>query len=138
MIFNEEYMGNYFIKCERCGSINKKHKTYAKKYGDELHFNPPILCSCGNTGKIVCIKNKETSPSVSTTSSSFSSNEDFIKCPKCGSTQITADKKGFGLGKAAAGGVLLGPVGLLGGLVGSKKVMVTCLKCGKTWEAGKV
>ena len=41
---------------------------------------------------------------------------DEIRCPKCGSTQITAGNKGFGLGKAAEGGLLLGPVGLLGGL----------------------
>lgn len=62
---------------------------------------------------------------------------DEIRCPKCGSTQIVAGNKGFGLGKAAAGGLLLGPVGLLGGLIGSKKVMITCLKCGHKWEAGK-
>jgi len=61
-----------------------------------------------------------------------------VKCPSCGSTQISAGNKGFGLGKAAAGGILLGPVGLLGGLVGSKKVMVTCLNCGKQWKAGSV
>lgn len=60
-----------------------------------------------------------------------------LKCPKCGSTQITAGNKGFGLGKAAIGGILLGPVGLLGGVLGSKKVLVTCLKCGKQWKAGK-
>lgn len=62
--------------------------------------------------------------------------EDQIKCPKCGSTQLNADRKGFGLGKAAGGALLLGPLGLLGGLIGSKKVMITCLKCGKQWKAG--
>ncbi len=56
-----------------------------------------------------------------------------VKCPKCGSEQIIGGTKGFGVGKAAAGGLLLGPVGLLGGLLGSKKVKVSCLKCGKTW-----
>ena len=59
-----------------------------------------------------------------------------LSCPQCGSTQISAGKKGFGLGKAAAGGLLVGPAGLLGGFIGSKKVMVTCLKCGFSWRAG--
>ena len=59
-----------------------------------------------------------------------------VKCHSCGSTQLTAGQKGFGLGKAAVGGIALGPVGLLGGFVGSKKVMITCLACGDTWEAG--
>lgn len=58
------------------------------------------------------------------------------KCPKCGSTQLTANKKGFGLGKAAVGGLLLGPVGLLGGLIGGGKVMITCLNCGHEWKPG--
>lgn len=62
--------------------------------------------------------------------------ETEIKCPKCRSNQLTANKKGFGLGKAAVGGLLLGPVGLLGGLVGGGKVKITCLKCGHGWKAG--
>ena len=62
--------------------------------------------------------------------------EDPIRCPQCRCTQITANVKGFGLGKAAVGGVLLGPVGLLGGLMGSKKVKITCLKCGHSWLPG--
>lgn len=61
----------------------------------------------------------------------------MIKCPKCRSTQIMAGNKGFGLGKAIIGGLAAGPVGLLGGVIGSKKVMITCLKCGYRWEAGK-
>ena len=57
-----------------------------------------------------------------------------LKCPKCASTNLTANTKGFGLGKAAVGGVLLGPVGLLGGLVGSKKAVFICLKCGNQFQ----
>lgn len=60
--------------------------------------------------------------------------EEPVRCPRCGSTQLTANRKGFGLGKAAAGGLLLGPVGLLGGFLGSSKVKITCLKCGYTWK----
>ncbi len=62
--------------------------------------------------------------------------DEKIKCPKCGSSQISVNNKGFGLGKAAAGGILLGPVGLLGGLIGSKKIKITCLKCGHSWKVG--
>lgn len=59
-----------------------------------------------------------------------------VRCPKCGSNQLTANQIGYGLGKAAVGGVLLGPVGLLGGFVGSKKVLITCLRCGHSWKPG--
>lgn len=64
--------------------------------------------------------------------------EKKVVCPKCGNSSISAGNKGFGLGKAAAGGILIGPVGLLGGLIGSKKVMASCLNCGNKWEPGKV
>jgi len=60
--------------------------------------------------------------------------ETEIRCPVCGSAQITSTKKGFSLGKAAAGGLLLGGVGLLGGLVGSNKVMLNCLSCGHQFK----
>jgi predicted nucleic-acid-binding Zn-ribbon protein len=64
--------------------------------------------------------------------------EEKIKCPKCGSTQIIADKKDFDLGSALATGYFLGPAfGILAGINKSNKVEITCLKCGHTWEAGK-
>ena len=66
-----------------------------------------------------------------------STDADQIKCPDCGSTQIVGDRKGFSGGKALGGALLLGPLGLLGGLHGSKKVKVSCMKCGRTWEPGK-
>ena len=62
--------------------------------------------------------------------------EQAIKCPKCGSTQITANKRGFGVGDALFGAALTGGIGLFAGFLGSKKVIVTCLKCGNQWQAG--
>ena len=63
--------------------------------------------------------------------------EDVIRCPRCKSTQLSANKRGFSLGKAAAGGIITGGIGLLGGFIGSGKVKITCLKCGNSWTTGK-
>lgn len=57
-----------------------------------------------------------------------------IACPSCGSGNISAGKKGFGLGKAGAGLLLLGPVGLLGGMIGRKKAEFVCNACGRKWR----
>ena len=62
---------------------------------------------------------------------------DNIKCPKCGSTQITTDKKGFSGKKAVAGAVLTGGIGLLAGTIGSNKIVITCLSCGKQFRPGE-
>lgn len=56
-----------------------------------------------------------------------------MRCPRCGSSQLTANQKGFGTGKAAVGVLLAGPIGLLGGFIGSGKIKITCLKCGHEW-----
>lgn len=62
--------------------------------------------------------------------------ENQIGCPKCGSNQIIANKKGFSGGKALVGGLLTGGVGLLAGTIGSSKMIITCLQCGYKYNAG--
>ena len=52
------------------------------------------------------------------------------KCPVCGSTSIQGMKKGFSAGRAAAGGILLGPLGVLAGAAGGNEVERVCLNCG--------
>ncbi|MGN7786804.1 hypothetical protein ACTJIJ_19885 [Niabella sp. 22666] len=59
--------------------------------------------------------------------------EDLIKCPKCGSTQISAQKKGFSGKKAVAGAILTGGIGILAGTLGSNKIKLYCLACGNSW-----
>lgn len=49
-----------------------------------------------------------------------------IKCPKCGSNQFTAQKKGFTSG-----------AGSLSGTIGSNNINFTCLACGNTFNPGE-
>lgn len=59
-----------------------------------------------------------------------------VRCPKCGCTQLSAQKKGMSGENACCGALLLGPLGVLCGLQGANKVIVTCLKCGHQWSRG--
>ena len=61
--------------------------------------------------------------------------EDAVVCPRCGSSQLSGEKRGFGFGQATVGGLLLGPVGRLAGVLGKNKVLVLCLSCGHQWRA---
>lgn len=60
-----------------------------------------------------------------------------IVCPKCSSSQLFANKKGFSGKKAVAGAILTGGVGLLAGTIGSNKVKITCLSCGNVFNPGQ-
>lgn len=60
-----------------------------------------------------------------------------VTCPKCGSDQITANKKGFSAGKAVVGGLLTGGIGLAAGAIGSGKIKITCLNCGHEFKPGE-
>ncbi|MEH7505098.1 TerD family protein [Neobacillus drentensis] len=59
---------------------------------------------------------------------------DDIICPRCHSANVRTGKKGFGLGKAAIGGLILGPVGLLGGFIGKNQLKFSCNSCGNSWS----
>lgn len=56
------------------------------------------------------------------------------KCPMCGEyynwKEVDTKKEGFSVGKAVAGNLLFGPIGLLGGALGKSKVVYCCGKCG--------
>ena len=61
----------------------------------------------------------------------------FTLCPKCkhGYLQSVSERKGgFSEGKAVAGAVLFGPVGVAAGALGKKKVTYQCSSCGYTIE----
>lgn len=53
-------------------------------------------------------------------------------CPCCGEKwkKVGTSKQGFSVGKAVAGGLLFGPLGVVGGALGKTKVDFYCPKCG--------
>ena len=55
-----------------------------------------------------------------------------VCCPKCGSSSISANKRGYNVAKGVGG--LLIPGGVLWGLHGSNKIIITCLNCGHKWS----
>lgn len=61
----------------------------------------------------------------------------IVYCPKCLSTSISSQKKGFGVGKALVGGALTGGIGLLAGAIGSNKIELYCMKCGNKFTASR-
>jgi len=61
--------------------------------------------------------------------------EDIVKCPKCNSVSLSVNQKGFSVGKAITGVMFL-PGGLLWGLHGRNKLIITCLKCGYKFKPG--
>lgn len=59
---------------------------------------------------------------------------ELMKCPRCGSTSLSGNKKGYGIGKGVIGAAVFGPIGLIAGNIGSKKVIVTCMNCGYKYK----
>ena len=90
--------------------------------------------SCPNCGYPICVSEDN---NTANTNQNQQLQEEYLVCPYCNSKELHAEQKGFSGGKAIAGGLLLGGVGLLAGAVGSKDVMITCLKCGKSFKAGQ-
>jgi hypothetical protein len=68
---------------------------------------------------------------------------EMVRCPKCASERLSAERQGFSWGKAAAvtavGRALAGPLagiaaGLASGSIGKNKVILTCLDCGHQFK----
>ena len=60
--------------------------------------------------------------------------EDKIRCPKCGSTQIVANKKGFKWFRFIIFSIITLGLGLIFGIIGKDKIEITCLNCGHKFK----
>lgn len=127
-LYNEYAKYNHFdtLTSEDIKNEKKEYKEAKKQRKKELFEK--IMAS-----------NPEVSQSPQRIPSYIPVKEKSVCCPKCGSTQLTTNKKGYSLGKAIAGGVItLTPiVGVATGLIGKNKIIITCLNCGKQFKPGK-
>jgi predicted nucleic-acid-binding Zn-ribbon protein len=116
----------------------KRSEVICGKCGTTNFYNENHQCTkCGDWLYQYRSSNKENSLESNKMEAEY--NASSIRCPKCNSIQINAQKQGFGLGKAAAGVMLLpvaAPLGLLAGFVRSRKIYLTCLKCGHKFKPG--
>ena len=57
--------------------------------------------------------------------------------PKVQVVPTDQQQEGLWARKAVGGLFVIGPLGLLGGVIGSGKVKITCLRCGHTFKPGQ-
>ena len=94
------------------------------------------LISCSECGKQISDK-AISCPNCGNPINQQIQQEEYLCCPNCLSRELHAEHKGFSGGKALAGALLTGGIGLLAGTIGSKDTQITCLKCGNKFNAGE-
>ncbi len=141
----EEEQSEEVRYCTSCGTKNSIHDKNCISCGKSFIENnnqkatntsisvPERKDVMGFASSTPVVKNPQP---INHSQSVFVSNadENVARCPRCNSTSLSAGKKGFGYGKAVAGAVLVGGIGLLAGGIGANKTVITCLKCGYKFE----
>jgi len=113
---------------EKIGIVHPKIRSVPLSESLKPIQSPPTtLTTCKVCGKDVsrlapnCPHCGETYPGIK------------VNCPRCGSMSFQVSQKGFGVGKAAAGVLLIGAIGAVGGMIGAKDVEMKCVQCGHRW-----
>lgn len=111
---------------------NNHYDPYRQSQNNQNTFQQPIHLQPDSSYRQPAFGYPAQSSPTSTSHHTYGGDE--IICPRCHSSNVRTGKKGFGLGKAAVGGLILGPVGLLGGFIGKNQLKFTCNNCGSTWS----
>ena len=141
-----EELNKGFLFCPYCGAKNENTVRVCKQCGKDIVFEegekkevPNSLTSSSSTD--IMDFTRTPTDSLSLQQAQYVQQQKMLdlqrqqmnsqaRCPKCGSTSLSADKKGYGYGKAAVGALLVGPVGLLAGGIGANAHVCVCLNCG--------
>lgn len=107
------------INCPECGRLISDQAMSCPNCGMPLN-------SVSDDNPIIDIEDEDINDSFEGT------DVDYLVCPNCGSRKLHIEKKGFSVGKAAAGAIAFGGVGILAGAIGNNKIKAICLECGKT------
>ena len=125
--------GKVYIRC-KCGCTIEKPFSFVSRNSQESYtLNERLICPKCRAEAVAQTGLTNAAPKRITTPPPRYGNTASGVCPFCGRPNIQVVKKGFGLGKAAVGGLLLGPVGLLGGAIGANDIQFVCLSCGRKW-----
>lgn len=117
IISKEDFIENYELHSDNKQMVDKIEKERKKEEFNRIMASKPV---------------------VSVQKHEYVASRAQVGCPKCGSTQLTANKKGFSLGKALVGGLVLVPIaGVATGMIGKNKILITCLSCGKQFKPGR-
>ncbi|MDE5946343.1 MAG: zinc ribbon domain-containing protein [Oscillospiraceae bacterium] len=113
-----------------------KHEIYfQKKFNDDIEDIKQFLIL--KNGSDITVLSEQDKPMTKKERIKQNKENAIACCPKCGSTSLTTNKQGFGIGKAIIGRAMIGDIGLIAGNINSKKINVTCLNCGHQFKAGK-
>lgn len=123
---DEKKLGRDMLYCPECEGLNEIGSFSCAHCGRK--YKAAELASC-------IIKENKNEEKQQQTILTEGKGSNQARCPRCGSTSLAPNKKGYGVGKAVVGTALLGilPGVFIGGM-GRNKIEVTCLKCGKKFK----